>query len=287
MVRELSPVVSSSRATGSLDRWLERFGVVGITGVDTRAVTRHLRERGAMRAGIFCGTADGVDPLERVKASPSLEGRDLTAEVTTGAPYRVPSVGPQRHRVTLLDFGVKRGILRSLASRGLAVEVLPASATADQVVATSPDGLVLSNGPGDPAAVAGGIATARELIGRLPVLGICLGHQISALALGAQTYKLRFGHHGGNHPVKDLTNNEVWITAQNHGFAVNPETLPPDCGAEVTHLSLYDGTLEGMASERLELLTVQFHPEACPGPSDAAGVFDRFVDLLDQGGDDA
>ena len=288
VVRELSPVVSSARATGSLDRWLERFGVVGIAGVDTRALTRHLRERGAMRAGIFSDPGADRDALERVKVSPSLEGRDLTAEVTTSEPYSLPAEGPERHRVALLDFGVKRGILRALTARGLAVEVLPASATAQQVLATNPRGLVLSNGPGDPAAVCGGIATARELLGRLPTLGICLGHQILALALGASTYKLRFGHHGGNHPVKDQPTGEVWITAQNHGFAVDPETLPRDDGGlEVTHLSLNDGTLEGLHSERLRLLTVQFHPEACPGPSDAAGVFDRFVDLLNQGGDDA
>ena len=285
VMREMSPVVSSARATGSFDRWLERFGVVGITGVDTRALTRHLRERGAMRAGIFCGDDAAGDALARVKASPSLEGRDLTAEVTTSEPYRLPAEGPERHRVALLDFGVKRGILRSLIRRGLAVEVLPASATARQVMETNPQGLVLSNGPGDPAAVAGGIATARELLGRLPTLGICLGHQILALALGASTYKLRFGHHGGNHPVKELSTNEVWITAQNHGFAVDPETLPGDeGGVDVTHLSLYDDTLEGLACERLKLLTVQFHPEACPGPSDAAGVFDRFVNMLSEGG---
>ena len=286
VLRELSPVTSSWRADAALADWLKRWDVVGIAGVDTRALTRHLRQRGAMRAGIFAAPPDGdTAPLvQQVKASPGLEGRDLTAEVTTAEPYRLPSGAGERHRVVVLDFGVKRGILDSLARRGVALEVLPAGASADAVLGYRPDGVVLSNGPGDPAAVTAGVAAARQLVGQLPLLGICLGHQILGLALGAETFKLRFGHHGGNHPVRDLRTGQVWITAQNHGFAVRPETLPDD--VEQTHVSLYDGTLEGFRCRDRGVRAVQFHPEACPGPSDAAGVFDRFVAQL-EGDDDA
>jgi carbamoyl-phosphate synthase small subunit len=283
VIRELSPLSSNWRSQGDLEPWLIRHRVVGIDEVDTRALTRHLRERGAMRGGIWTTPPVGIDPVEKVRASPSLVGADLTGPVTTKAPYDYPATGDALHRIVLLDYGVKRGILKNLAARGMAVRVLPASATAEQVLAEQPDGVVISNGPGDPAAVSIAINTTRALIGRLPVLGICLGHQIMALALGAKTYKLRFGHHGGNHPVLDERTNEIWITAQNHGFAVDPDTLP---GADVvvTHISLYDHTLEGFASTERHFLTIQYHPEACPGPSDANGIFDRFAQLLGERG---
>jgi carbamoyl-phosphate synthase small subunit len=279
VVRELSPVASNWRARSTLEAWLVECGLPGVGGIDTRALTRHLRERGAMRAGIFRAPEPTPGHLDRVRSSPGLEGRDLTAEVTTREPYVVPAEGARHHRVVLLDFGVKRGILRSLAARGAELEVLPASATAGEVLARHPDGAVFSNGPGDPAAVAGGIATARALLGKLPLLGICLGHQIFGLALGGRTFKLRFGHHGGNHPVRDLRTDEVWITAQNHGFAVDPDSLPKG-EVEATHVSLYDGTLEGLAARKLRLAAVQFHPEGSPGPSDAQGVFDRWIEEL-------
>ena len=268
IVRERCPLGSNYRAGGTFDDWLRQRGIVGVCEVDTRALTRHIRERGAMRAGIFTGECDKQQALDKVLASPGLAGHDLTGRVTTKEPYLFNSKSSRLKRVALIDFGVKRGILRSLARRGIEIEVLPAGSQPDAVLGLGVDGLVLSNGPGDPAAVATGIQTARALIGRLPVLGICLGHQILALALGGSTYKLRFGHHGGNHPVRDELNGQVWITAQNHGFAVDPRSLPRD-KLNLTHTSLYDGTLEGFSSADLGLIAVQFHPEACPGPSDA------------------
>ena len=287
VLREPSPISSSWRASGSFTDWLVHHGVVALSGVDTRALTRHIRERGAMRAGIFPGQQPGEihGLVERVRASEGLEGLNLTERVSTARPYSLEArseAGASRHRVAVVDFGVKRGILNALRKRGVAVDVLPAAVEAETIMQHAPDGLLLSNGPGDPAAVVRGIATARALIGRLPILGICLGHQILALALGAKTFKLEFGHHGGNHPVRDLTGGQVWITAQNHGFAVDPDSLPADRVA-VTAVSLFDGTCEGFASRELGLSAQQFHPEACPGPSDAAGVFDRFVAILEDG----
>jgi carbamoyl-phosphate synthase small subunit len=282
VVRELSPVTSCWRAEGSLEGWLVENGVAGITGVDTRALTRHIRERGAMRAGIFSGvtasSANVAEMRQQVRRTPPMEGLNLASRVTTAGPYSVPAEVKRRGRVVVVDFGAKRGILRQLVRRGLELRVVPASTGAEQVLAERPDGVLLSNGPGDPAPVVEGIATARGLIGRVPLFGICLGHQVLALALGARTYKLRFGHHGGNHPVRDERSGEVWITAQNHGFAVDPETLPD--GAEKTHVSLYDGTLEGFVVEKERLLAVQFHPEGSPGPHDGASLFDRFLQMI-------
>jgi carbamoyl-phosphate synthase small subunit len=280
IVRELSAIDSSYRSLGTFDEWLQKRGIIGITEVDTRALTRHIREQGAMRAGIFSRDHSSDKALEKVLASPALSGRDLTGRVTTKEPYVFVPKTNKYKRVALVDFGVKRGILRSLTGRGIEVEVLPAGSAPEAVLGLGVDGLVLSNGPGDPAAVETGIRTASQLIGRLPVLGICLGYQILALAMGAKTYKMRFGHHGGNHPVRNELNGQVWITAQNHGFAVDPKSLPPG-KVELTHTSLYDGTLEGFSAPELGLIAVQFHPEGCPGPSDAAAVFDRFSDTLE------
>jgi carbamoyl-phosphate synthase small subunit len=277
VIRELSPAESGHRCRGGLLDWLERHDVCVLSEVDTRAVTRHIRSRGAMRAGIFPGKYCS-EFLDRVRAQPSLVGRDLTAEVTCSRPYVFPAQSERRFPVALLDFGVKAGILRELAARGLEINVFPASTPAERILQTEPRGLVLSNGPGDPQAVGGAVATVRNLLGRLPILGICLGHQLLALALGASTYKLPFGHHGGNHPVRERRGGGVFITAQNHGFAVDEKTLPESCTA--SQISLYDGTLEGFRAPDLKLLAVQYHPEASPGPRDTLGVFDEFLEMM-------
>ncbi len=282
VLRAPAPRPSSWRAQGHFGDWLAGHGVVAICDLDTRALTRHLRDEGAMRGGIFPAPADGdvTALLARVRAHPSLTGADLATRVTTARPYAVGERAEARGRVALIDFGVKRGIVHSLTRRGLAVDVLPAGVDQQTLLQHGPAGLVLSNGPGDPAAVATGIETARALLGKLPMLGICLGHQILALAMGGRTFKLPFGHHGGNHPVLDTPSGQVWITAQNHGFAVDPDSLPAD-RVEVSCHSLFDQTCEGFRSRADRVLAVQFHPEACPGPSDAALVFDRFVSMLE------
>lgn len=289
VVRELSQIASNWRSQLPLADWLAEHQIVGISEVDTRALTRALREQGAMRAGIFSDVelpawppaAAQLEPLvASVRTSPSLVGRDLTAgaSVEKAVAHNAGATGPH---LALLDFGIKRGIIDALCARGLRLTQLPATSTAEDIRQLKADALFLSNGPGDPDAVKPGVDTVRDLLGQLPIFGICMGHQILALALGAKTYKMSFGHHGGNHPVKDLRTGQVWITAQNHGFAVDPETLP--AGAQITHRSLYDGSLEGFAVEESRVRAVQYHPEGCPGPSDAQPFFDRMVQSLKGG----
>jgi carbamoyl-phosphate synthase small subunit len=293
VVREASPVASSWRATATLDDYLARHGVVGIQGVDTRALTRHLRDRGA-QTGVLSSEED-VDARRLVataRQAPGLVGRDLVQEVTCRTAYAwsealwrrgegYAPAAPARYHVVAYDSGIKRTILRQLAALGCRLTVVPASTPADAVLALEPDGLFLANGPGDPEAVPYLAAAVRGLVGRLPVFGICLGHQIVALALGGRTFKLPFGHHGANHPVKDLRAGRVEITSQNHGFAVDPDSCPPH-GLEVTHVNLNDGTCEGLQHRSLPVFSVQYHPEASPGPHDAHSLFRRFVDLMDQ-----
>ncbi len=288
IVHELSPVTSSWRSTESLEAYLTRQGIVAIAGVDTRSLTRHLRDRGAQMAAIGTGTVETL--LAAAKAAPSMNGLDLTGLVTTREPYvwtkgggvwTEPAREP-RHHVVAIDYGVKLNILRNLVDHGCRVTVLPATATAKDILAHDPDGIFLSNGPGDPAAVEHGIAAIRDLVGKKPIFGICLGHQMLALALGGTTYKMKFGHRGLNHPVKDLATGKIEITTQNHGFAVDVESLRGRCS--VTHVHLNDGTCMGLehagSGGEPSAFSVQYHPEASAGPHDARYLFQRFVDRM-------
>ncbi|MEY2719838.1 MAG: hypothetical protein RLZZ273_1204 [Bacteroidota bacterium] len=292
VVHELSPVVSNYRANKSLQSYLEASGVAGIQGVDTRMIVRILRSEGAMRCIIAHG--DNLHPrelVERAKALPSMNGLDLTPLVTTKEPYAWQGAGDaewdyrpeiltsgRRKNVVAVDFGVKRNILRRLHHHGCNITVVPATTSADEILAMNPDGVFLSNGPGDPAAVTTAIATVRNLLGKKPIFGICLGHQILSLAVGASTYKMKFGHRGANHPVKNLRNGKIEITSQNHGFAVDPSTLPAN--AEMTHINLNDQTCAGIALTDVPAFAVQYHPEASPGPHDSDYLFDEFLALM-------
>ncbi|PYM64433.1 MAG: carbamoyl phosphate synthase small subunit [Candidatus Rokuibacteriota bacterium] len=294
VVREASAVASSWRATASLDAYLARHRIVGIQGIDTRALTRHLRDQGAQEGILSTEDLDPGSLVARARAAPGLIGRDLVKEVTCAASYEwtesVWRLGegygpppPARFHVAAYDSGIKRNILRQLVSLGCRVTVLPAFASADEVLALRPDGLFLANGPGDPEAVPYLVQAVRQLVPRLPTFGICLGHQILALALGARTYKLPFGHHGANHPVKDLATARVEITSQNHGFAVDADSCA-DHRLDVTHVNLNDGTCEGLRHREWPVFSVQYHPEASPGPHDAHYLFRRFTELLRQSG---
>ncbi|HWO99790.1 MAG TPA: glutamine-hydrolyzing carbamoyl-phosphate synthase small subunit [Methylococcus sp.] len=288
VIRELSPRVSNWRAGSSLDDYLKTHGVIGIAGIDTRKLTRILRDKGAQRGCIAAGEALDADAaLERARSFPGLEGMDLARVVSVEEPYlwregtRFPA-GPdepapeKRHRVVAYDFGVKRNILRLLVDRGCEVKVVPARTSAADVLAMEPDGIFLSNGPGDPEACGYAIAAIREFLSTgIPVFGICLGHQLLALASGARTRKMKFGHHGANHPVQELDTGRVLITSQNHGFAVDESTLPANL--RPTYRSLFDGSLQGVERTDVPAFGFQGHPEASPGPHDVRGLFDRFI----------
>jgi carbamoyl-phosphate synthase small subunit len=295
VVRDPSRVTSSWRATGDLEAELRRQGVVGISDVDTRALTRHLRDRGAMRVGIFSGADHLVgDVVGRVLESPPMEGSDLSGDVTTVEPYVVPAVGARRSTVAALDLGIKAMTPRRMAERGMQVHVVPATSTLDDVLAVAPDGLFLSNGPGDPATADHAVSLVRAALDRgLPVFGICFGNQVLGRALGLGTYKLRYGHRGINQPVQDRRTGRVEITAHNHGFAVDaPVDAPvetPLGRVEVSHVCLNDDVVEGLRltgpDGRLRAFSVQYHPEAAAGPHDAAHHFDRFDALMTGEGD--
>ena len=300
VMREASPVASNWRADSSLRDYLVRHNIVAIADIDTRALTRVLRSAGVMRGVIATGQVDPDELVEQARAIPQMEGSDLVRGVTCHAAFdwreRVAVAGeadrrefdvvPQRRsarrlRVAAYDFGIKWNILRRLDAYGCDVRVFPATAPASELLAIEPDGIFLSNGPGDPAALPYAISNARDVVNTaIPTFGICLGHQILGLAVGGQTFKLKFGHRGANHPVKELDSGKVEITSQNHGFAVDPNSLPAE--VKVTHVNLYDGTVEGFCHTSKPVFSVQYHPEASPGPHDADYLFLKFLDAMEK-----
>ncbi len=308
VIEELCSVPSNWRSTQDLSSWLKEWNIPGIQGIDTRALTKHLRTRGAMRAVITSEVLSADEAVKLAAGSAPMQGSDFVKEVTTCKAYvwdsedtesrewDIPSpsqnreggptgafhnLPPVRHHIVAYDFGVKRNILRRLRQAGFRVDVVPATTSATDVLAKNPDGIFLSNGPGDPAALDYIHREVKQLIGVKPIFAICLGHQILGHAYGGKTFKLKFGHRGGNQPVKDLRNGQVAITSQNHGFAIDPSSLPGN--VEVTHINLNDGTVEGMRHREAPVLSVQYHPEAAPGPNDAKYFFSEFAAMIDKG----
>jgi len=289
VVRDPARRPSNWRSTGSLDERLAAEGVVGISGIDTRALTRHLRSRGAMRVGVSSVDLDPASLLERVVSAPEMIGADLSAQVSTPSRYSIPAEGEHRYTVAALDLGIKRNVARRLAARGVTTHIFPASATIDELLAVSPDAVFFSPGPGDPATADGPVALAREVMRRrTPLFGICFGSQILGRALGFGTYKLGYGHRGINQPVLDKTTGKVEVTSHNHGFAVDaPLNTVIDTdfgGVEVSHVCLNDNVVEGLRGIDVPAFTVQYHPEAAAGPHDADYLFDRFVELVEKKG---
>lgn len=290
IVREYCPFPSNFRSQGPLAELLQKQGVLGIEGVDTRALTRHLRTAGAMKGIVSTQDLDHASLVAKAQKAPGLVGRDLAREVTCAEPYgwtaagpvkgdNFSTTGPGRYKVVAIDCGLKYNQLRLLAQRNCRVQVVPCTTDPDTILAMNPDGVFLTNGPGDPAGIAGVPETIRALLGKKPIFGICLGNQLLSLAYGGKTYKLKFGHRGINQPVKDLTTGKVEITSQNHGFCVDMNSLDP-AEVELTHINLSDNSVEGIRHRRFPAFSVQYHPENAPGPHDAVYLFDRFIAMM-------
>jgi carbamoyl-phosphate synthase small subunit len=282
VVREYESTPSNWRSRETLAHYLNRQDILGIEGVDTRALTRHIRLAGAMKGVMSTTDLDPRSLTEKARASQGLVGRDLVQDVTCQAPYQWPHGQGARFKIVALDCGIKFNMVRRLAERGCDVTIVPAHARAEDIKAMNPDGLLLSNGPGDPEPVTYAVDTIKRLMGDYPIFGICLGHQLLGLAFGGRTYKLKFGHRGANHPVKNLLTGKVEITSQNHGFCVDIHSIH-DPDIEITHINLNDQTVEGMRHRTLPIFSVQYHPEASPGPHDATYLFDQFIRLMDRG----
>ena len=277
IVKEYSRIASNWRSEKSLDDFLKEHGIIGLEGIDTRALTKHIRTAGAMKAIISTENFERKNLIKKAKISPDLVGQDLVKEVTSEKHYNWNKKG--KNRVIVIDCGVKYNILRELAAHECRVKVVPARTTANEILKFKPDGLLISNGQGDPEGIPYVVETVKQLLDKLPIFGICLGHQILGLSFGGKTYKLKFGHHGGNHPVKDLKTGKLAITVQNHSFCVDIDSLNKN-DIEITHINLNDQTLEGMRHRKLPIFSVQFHPEASPGPHDTNYLFNNFVKMM-------
>lgn len=280
VVREASKIASNWRSTETLDSYLKRHKIVGIERIDTRALVRHIRDKGAMRSAISTVDTDEKSLLEKILSSPEMQNRELASQVTIEKSFEYESSGAERFHVVAFDFGVKTNSLREFARFGCSVTVVSAETSATEVLALKPDGIFLSNGPGDPSSMNAVVEEIKKLtVENVPMFGICLGHQILGQAFGGATFKMKFGHRGGNQPVKDLTTGKIEIAAHNHGFAVDEKSLPADI--EITHVNLNDNTVAGLRHKTLPVFSVQYHPESAPGPHDSEYLFKRFIDLME------